>query len=350
MNAASCLKKIPYNARLVLLAALLAAVWFGGGFEVLEGDELRLWNLVRAGQNALWERQASAGVPLSAEDDKLKTGFIGTEWSPLSTTLGEKGAKRTSCNPLWAVQCLSWFDDLGIKPGDRVAIYSSASFPGLLFSALAAAESRGLDVLLVVSLGSSTWGANRPEFPWPEMYRTLADGGFVKTRPEFYTLGGGGERGDGIEPEVIGSLREMARRDGVPLVLPRDLGDAVRIKSEALLKFNPKLMINIGGSNANLGDSELAADIPPGLLIPGNIKNAKDKNALGDGVIARSLADGVPVLHLLNMRRLSLENGIPWDAAFFSPVRVRTTPTLALAALAAFAVVLAAHRRWEWGD
>ncbi|GHS98999.1 poly-gamma-glutamate system protein [Synergistales bacterium] len=336
--------KTPYNARLVLLAAFLAALWFGGGFKALKREELRLWNLVRAGQNALWERQISVGVPLSAEDDRLKTGFIGLDWSPLTTTLGSLDAKRASCNPLWAVQCLRWFDDLGIKRGDRIAIYSSASFPGLLFSALAAAESRGLDVLLVVSLGSSTWGANRTEFPWPKMHRTLSGGGFVRTRPKFYTLGGGGERGGGIAPEAIDALSEMSRKDGVPLVVPRDIRDAVRIKSEALLEFAPKLMINIGGSSANLGNSESAADIPPGLLRP----DRKDKISVGDGVIARALGSGIPVLHLLNMRRLSLENGIPYDASRFSPMAARTTPMTAIAALVAFAVVLFTHRRWEF--
>jgi poly-gamma-glutamate system protein len=326
----------------LLLSVFLVFLRFGVGFGTVSAEEERLWNRVRSGQRALWETQASFGVSLSRADDGLETGFIGTEWSDLSTTLGEIGAKRTSCDPLWALRCLDWFDDLGIKRGERVAIYSSASFPGLLFSVLAAAEERELDILLVVSLGSSSWGANRVEFPWPMMYKTLADGGFIGTRPAFCTPGGAGERGDGIAPELMERLRVLSMENGVPFVVPRDLADAVRFKFDALLRFGPRLLINIGGSNANLG--RIAADIPPGLLRPDDA----DKIPIGDGVIAKALHSGIPVLHLLNMRRLALENDIPWDTAAFSPARSKSGPLAALVGLTAFAAAMIFHKRWEW--
>ncbi len=338
--------KIPYNTKLVLLSLFLLALWFGGGFVVPGRGEDRLWKRVRDGQGALWRAQTAAGVPLSKAEDRLETGFIGIEWSEITTTLGEPEAKRTSCNPLWALQCLDWFDELGLEAGDRIAIYSSASFPGLLFSVLAAAESRDLDILLAVSLGASTWGANLPEFPWPAMYETLRGGGFLKTAPAFYTLGGGGERGGGMSSEATALFRGFATRGGTPLVVPRDLRDAVRYKMAALRKFEPKLLVGIGGSNANLGDSELAAEIPNGLLLPGRA----DAGALGDGVIAEALRADIPVLNLLGMRKLAHESGIPWDAGAFSKVRVKLHPLTALAGLAAFAGVLILHRRWEWAD
>ena len=338
--------KISYNARLVLLALFLAALWFGGGFVVPGRGEDRLWKRVRDGQGALWRVQLSAGVPLSKTEDRLETGFIGVEWSEITTTLGELEAKRTSCNPLWALQCLDWFDELGLEPGDRIAIYSSASFPGLLFSVLAAAENRELDILLAVSLGASTWGANRVEFPWPAMYGMLRDGGFLKTAPAFYTLGGGGERGGGMPPEATALLRDFAVKEGTPLVVPRDLRDAVRYKMDALREFKPKLLIGIGGSNANLGDSERAAEVPNGLLLP----DKADADALGDGVIAEAVRADIPVLNLLGMRKLAHESGIPWDAGAFSKVRVKLHPLAALAGLIAFAGFLIFHRRWEWAD
>ena len=336
--------KIPYNARLVVLSLFLLALWFGGGFVVPGRGEDRLWNRVRDGQGALWKAQLAAGVPLSKEEDRLETGFIGVEWSGITTTLGELEAKRTSCNPLWALQCLDWFDELGLKAGDRIAVYSSASFPGLLFSVLAAAESRDLDILLAVSLGASTWGANRVEFPWPAMYEVLKDGGFLKTSPAFYTFGGGGERGGGMPPEALSLLRALSAKEGTPLVIPRDLRDAVRYKMDALRDFRPKLLVSVGGSNANLGDSERAVEIPSGLLMPGRAAASR----AGDGVIAEALRADIPVLHLLGMRKLAHESGIPWDAGAFSKVRVKLHPLAAAAGLLVFAGVLIFHRRWEW--
>lgn len=338
--------RFPYNARLALLAAVLCLLWFGGGFRLLNREETRAWDTVRNGQRTLWAAQSAAGVPLAPEEDKLRTGFIGAEWSALTTTLGEIGAKRTSCNPLWAARYLAWFDELGLREGDRIVVYSSSSFPAFLFSALAAAETRGLEVMLAVSLGSSTWGANRVEFPWPAMARVLRESGYMRTPTVFYTPGGTGETGRDFPEETMTLLRGLAASEGVPLWIPADLRDAVRGKTERMLAFKPKLFVSIGGSNANMGDSELGVEIPNGLLLPGKA----DPSRLGDGVIAEALREGIPVLHMLNVRKLALDGGIPWDAGVFVKAWTGAGPLVAALGLAIFFAVLLTYRRWRWED
>lgn len=336
------MRRLPYNARLVLLALVMSLLWLVGGSR----GGAAVWDTVRGGQNLLWERQKEAGVPLSDREDKLKTGFIGVEWSTLTTTLGSLEAKRTSADPAWAAQFLGWFDELGVRKGDRIVIYSSSSFPAMLFSAVAAAENRGLEVLLAVSLGSSTWGANRPEFPLPEIWRVLLEGGYVKTRPAFYTLGGAGEAGRDFSPETARSLGELAETEGTPLITTESLERMILYKTQRMLDFTPKLFINIGGSHANLGDSADSAEIPNGLLLPENAAS----HPVGEGVIARALLSGVPTLNILNIRKLALENGIPWDPVKFTKRRYRHKVWIALAGLALFFAVLGTHKRWAWED
>lgn len=334
------------GAGVFLLAALLPALcWLGGGFRFSARQE-RLWDTVRGGQEELWRKQTQLGVRLSAGSDKLRTGFIGEEWSGLSTTLGSLEAKRTAANPLWGIAFLEWFEALGLKEGDRIVIYSSSSFPSMLFSALAAAESAKLEVLLAVSLGSSTWGANREDFSWPMMYQTLLEGGRLKTRPAFYTLGGAGEGGGGLAPEAALKLSELSEAEGTPLFVPQTNEAAIAYKFERLKDFAPRLFISIGGSNANLGDSESAPEIPNGLLRPGG---ARGRDA-GDGVIGLALSSGVPTLNILNIRVLALENGIPWDPDVFVKARANLNPRTAIIGAALFFAVLAAHKRWEWDD
>ena len=333
--------------RLVFLAIVLSLLWFGGGkITALSQEEERVWNKIRAGQHSLWEEQLRRGIVLSKEEDKLQTGFIGVEWSPLTTTLGDLEAKRTSANPMWGVECLRWFDTLHLKAGDRIAISSSSSFPALLFSVLVAAELRGLEVLLSVSLGSSTWGANRPDFPWPLMAEQLRASGFIKTKTSFYTLGGSGERGADFTPELIGELRRLVKKEGAPLLEPKNIKSAILEKSVKVNDFKPILVINIGGSHANMGDDPIVLELPQGLLLPTpqNIKNG------GDGVIQKVLQNGTPVLHLLNMRALALESGIPWDADQFVKMRAGSSVWLSILGLLLFAAVLIRHKRWEWRD
>lgn len=338
-------RHLPYNARLILLAFFMLALWFASAFSTL-GREAGMWRAVRGGQTALWREQLRAGIALSTEEDRLKTGFIGVEWSGLTTTLGSLEAKRTSANPLWAAQFLDWFDQLGLKAGDRMAIYSSSSFPALLFSAIAAAENRELEILLSVSLGASTWGANREDFPWPRMSQTLLAGNHIKTRAAFYTLGGDGESGKDLSPEIRNKLAGISGEEGTPLVIPQTLEEAVNYKSKILIDFAPKLFISIGGSNANLGNTSDAAEIPPGLLLPGDTAIY----TVGKGVISNALAAGIPALNLLNIRELAAASGIPWDPGIFLIPRPKPGIRVALPALVCFMAILITHKRWRWDD
>ena len=66
--------------------------------------------------------------------------MIGQRWSGMTTTLGVLEAKRTSTHPDFAAAIVSLLKQCGAKPGDRVAINLSGSFPALGLSALSAAQ------------------------------------------------------------------------------------------------------------------------------------------------------------------------------------------------------------------
>jgi len=338
------MKRFPYNAVLFILAIVMLLAYFAAGLRA-RPEEYGVWDTIRDGQRAIWTAQENSGVGLSREADRLKTGFIGVEWSPLTTTLGSLEAKRTSANPLWALRFIDWFDELGMRKGDRVVIYSSASFPAALFSAIAAAEARGLEIMLSVSLGSSTWGANREEFPWPLMEKTLREGGFIKARASFYTPGGARETGREFTRETLALLERLSEESGIPLVMTETLDEMIRYKSLRLTEFGPKLLISIGGSNANLGDSPDAAEIPNGLLLP----KKTESFVTGGGVIAEALRAGIPVVNMLGFRKLALEAGIPWDAGVFARRGHRPGLFASLFGLAVFCAVMVKYKRWTWG-
>jgi hypothetical protein len=162
--------------------------------------------------------------------------------------------------------------------------------PGLLFSALAAAESAGLEVTLVVSLGSSTWGANRPQFPWPAMGRFLRRRGSCAPARRVHPGGGlrnrRGALGGGAGPAGAGRPGETGcpcgpppgrRSSGFGHDGPQDGPDRIGA---------PQAGGERGGSHANLGDREAVLALQPGLLAPSQGEQA------GDGVIGPLPAPG----------------------------------------------------------
>ncbi len=326
---------------LILLLALgLGLIWHLTGYSPLSRDEERLWLRVREAQRHVLAWRMERGSALSPVDDPWESGLVGLEWSPLSTTLGSLPAKRTACDPAWSLAALRWFDILGLDPGDPVAIVSSSSFPGMMLNVLAAAEHRGMDVHLVVSLGSSTWGCNDPVSPWPLMAQELRRAGFLRTRARFYTLGGEGETGGGISPEGVGIMSDAAAAEEVQLIDLSSQSAMTEWKMGWIRKVDPKVVISIGGSSANMGGDPVALSLPPGLLSPGREDG-------GDGVIGLSLRAGYPVIHLLNVKELAIREGIAFD----SPPKLgrggRFSIGGALSGMVFFAVVMSCYRRFS---
>lgn len=344
---------------LVLLAALLVLCTLGdgtgGGFR-LSREEERLWDRVRAAQAVLVAERDSRGIVSPKEVDPWGTGLIGLEWSAVTTTLGDLEAKRTSCDPRWAVRVLRWLKEAGLAQGDRVAILSSASFPGFLLAALAAAEEMGLSVLLAPSLAASTWGANVPELLLPDLLTLLRRRGLLRTAPAFCTLGGDGETGGGLAAEGVALLRESARRNGIPLLEEERLEMMVAEKTRRVLDFDPELVVQIGGSHANLGTDPEVTLLPGGLHFPevtfrGDGGETSSRRmpvpSYGNGVLGKLAGVGLPVIHLLNVRDLARRNGIPFDEAPERKGPATRGRLGAVVGLVAFASGLALFSRWE---
>ena len=338
-----------YRAKwsLLLPACTMAFLWFFSGTSSLSEEETALWRKVRSAQEHLFEwRETSSIASLHPEHDFAKldpwrTGFIGIEWSQITTTLGPLEAKRTAADPLWSAFALRKFRALGLRSGDTVAMLSSSSFPGLVFSLLAAAEHLGLRIVWIHSLGSSTWGANIPELPWPKIEARLRSGGFLSQKPDYYTLGGRNENGLDMSPEGRELLLAAAREDGVPLIGAESLDEMILLKSNIVLSAKPRLVLIIGGSHSTFGAGEIVS--PEGGLYT---RDDGDRADVGEGVFRKFLDAGVPVLYFLNLRSLSERAGIPYDGRPLPHFGGGASDVACAGGLLLYFVFLQFFRRW----
>lgn len=329
------------RGKLLLLAAGMAGLWYLAAPGVLTPEERLLWERVRAAQQHLSQWREYHGTAKSLESDPWNCGLIGLEWSGITTTLGDLGSKRTACNPAWAIQFSRWFREQGLKPGDNIAIYSSGSFPGLLLSAVATAEAMELKPLLIVSLGASTWGANHPDYPWPVLAAELRRSGFISTRADYYTLGGGDEMGHGLAPEGEALLRKAAKEAGVDLLEAGNLEKMTALKTELLEKHQPRLLVSIGGSHANLGDAHEVLKLHTGLV------PITDIDFAGNGIIGVAMRNNIPVIHMLNVKSISNLVGIPYDSVPRKMAPARVSNWWSFTGIVIFFVVVLRHKRWR---
>ena len=254
----------------------------------------------------------SRGLAVDGTADPNRTGIIGVEQSPVTTTLGNLEAKRTTANPAWAALLVKLLDEAGVGDGDPVAVGASSSFPGLIVATLSAAEAIGARPLVIASLGASQWGANRPGFGWLEMEDCLRAEGLPHHPPVAVSLGGDGDTGLDLSEEGRALLLAKMEAAGIPRIAEPDLALNVEARIAAFEWAaggkTIKAFVNIGGNWANIGTDASVLELKPGLM-RARISYQPGRN----GVIQAMSARGVPVIHLLNIRGLCRRYGLPWD-------------------------------------
>jgi len=254
-----------------------------------------------------------SGIKIDEMTDVNKTGLIGSEFSDITTTLGHLQAKRTTTNPNFTALVVQLLNEAGVSAGDTVAMGCSASFPALLIASLSAAKAMKIHPVIIISLGSSSYGANNPEFNLLDIYQLLIKENIFDVQPAAISLGGekdiGGDFKDNIKQQLILQIQESH----IPFIYENDLQKSVKKRMEVYKQQSSKnrisAFINIGGSQANMGSSGLVLRVKPGL----NKKDVEIPTIDERGVIFEMAALGIPIIHLLYIKGLVLKYELPWD-------------------------------------
>ncbi len=335
---------------MIALAALASALLLEG--VLTEAEEIELapvqreaYRRVVEAQKLLHEqrrRAVSADTLKELEaNDPAGTGLVGLEWSHLVTTPGSYDAKILSCDPRWAILFCDFFARGGVESGSRVAIGSSASFPGLLLSARLAAEAMGARPVIAGSLTSSNFGATVPEFDLYHMEEVLLRSGAVEYPMELLTPGGEQDALYGFAMEdragIERRLDEIADKPRGPLVAwPGGLEESIELRDGMLLADGAAIFVNIGGHSANYGVGAAALALPTGYTEPSAL-NLDYTN--GDSAALRALRRGIPVANMINIRGIAMSHGALFSGGNGKARLVEKHWPLALR-IAAFLVVL----------
>ena len=301
---------------LLMLALGTAAVaiteGLGSGTSGDQSRMLRASRLMQSGIEAISAHRMTGGPALDRGADINATGLIGAQFSPMTTTVGSLEAKRTTTNPNMAGLVVFLLAEAGVQEGDFIAVAASGSFPGLILATLCAADAMNLDVALISSLGASQWGANLADFTWLDIEDVLCESGIISRRSSAATVGGDLDIGRDLSDETRTRLRARIEGSGAVLIDDPDLADNVAermsVYRTAAGDRPSAAFVNIGGAWANLGTDASVLNLSPGVneieILPRSERR---------GVVHAMAADGVPIIHLLNIRELAQRFGMPWD-------------------------------------
>jgi poly-gamma-glutamate system protein len=260
----------------------------------------------RQAAHSLRELRALKNIPINLRTDPMESGFIGQEFSPITTTIGNLDAKQTSTNPDFAALFIRWFDELQLEPEDTVVIHISASFPALSIAAIISCEIYGLEPLIMSSAGASSYGANLPGLTYWDIENYLYQRGSIVHRTCYATPGGQDDNGSSLWEDGLEIIKSAANRNHYPLTILENLDKVILAKLEFITHTSSlKLFMNIGGNQSAMGNTSCSINIPTGLIK--EKLNCQPKNP---GLIHAINDRGIPIIHLLNIRNIAISNGI----------------------------------------
>ena len=256
------------------------------------------------------------GIPLS-EDDIHKTGMIGLPYTGITTTSGALEAKRTAAWPDMAALCVRMLFEAGIRPGDTVGAGFSGSFPGMNLAVVAACESMAVNLVCISSVGASTYGANNPELTFPEMMFRLKQDGLIRTQSVAVTMGGYRDVGSDMDEELTSQIKQRLSDFGLNLVEEADFQTNLDLRENLYLQEGPiNCFVAVGGNLTSLGQGESSVSLGQGVLRP-EIPVRVDASS---GLVQRYLARGIPVINLLNIKKIMADYSMPYDPVQWPPI------------------------------
>jgi poly-gamma-glutamate system protein len=294
--------------------------------------------------------------PIDPEADPANSGLIGLASSSTTTNTGALDAKRTTVNPNWAAVVVDLLHRAGVQQGDLVALGFSGSFPALNLAALCAAEVMKLDAVPISSAGASSWGANVPNFGWLDMERILQDAGVITQRSVAASLGGTGDRAQGLSRSARRRLRLAIDRAKIPYLETQDdlssIEKRMTVYEEKAGGRRYAAYVNAGGSLVSIGPRSVKRLYQPGLNL-----GAPRRAGPVDSVMKRFLDDGVPVVNLSKVVPLAESYGLPIEPQEIPPVgegdvfqRREYSRPLVAGALGGLLLVLYGLLRLEFGS
>lgn len=300
----------PYLVAATLLLVLaLAASLLGAGNAKAPDYAVKLDAAERMQRcmDRVKEYKAEAGLSVSA-DDRLQTGMIGEPYTFITTTNGALEAKRTTASSDMAALMAQMLRDAGIRSGDTVGAAFSGSFPALNLAVLSACAAMNVRIVYVASVGASTYGANQPELTFPDMALRLASEGLIPAPPAALSMGGWKDCGLDMDVALASEIRARLEASGVPMLYYEDYAENIAARMKLYEENGPiRCFVGVGGNLTTIGKGE--DTVPYGLVRPYTVK----RTDAGSGLMELYNARGLAVLHLLNVKKLAADYGLPYD-------------------------------------
>ncbi|EMY79657.1 poly-gamma-glutamate system protein [Leptospira weilii serovar Ranarum str. ICFT] len=259
------------------------------------------------------EFKLSRNVSIEPKLDPYRSGLIGSEISSVTSSAGKLSAKQMSIHPDFAAWFVDRFQKAGLKEGDTIAAGISGSFPALNVAFWIAADTARLRVISIASAASSQYGANEPDFLWPDLENFIYQEKIIFQKSVFMSTGGVSDLGIGIGKEGRDLILRSIRKNGYEYLSSDSFEDSLK-KRMSVYKQKPiSLYVNIGGGTVSSGTSLGKKRIPKGIVL-----SEGEYSDLPDSILKTYLELKIPALHVSGIETIANDSKMRYKSGSIS--------------------------------
>jgi len=254
----------------------------------------------------------------ASTDDMYDTGLVGIESSDITTIFDTdiksmKKSKIACTHPNFAAFIVEKFQEIQLEEGDKVAISMTGSLPGANLAVISACQAMDVEPIIISSLGSSAWGANRNDMSWLDIESQLFINEKINYRSVAASIGGENDLGDNLSDRGIEIIEEVIAENDVEFVNKASLKENINRKIEIFKnnnqEFDYKAYVNIGGGAASIGYGDGKDSLKAGIIYPIE-KNIIKYDGFSNSIAKYFLDKGIPFVNIKNINLLSKSVGL----------------------------------------
>lgn len=283
--------------------------------------KIKAARLMQESMLALKNNRMESGIFIDDENDPNETGLVGSPFSLITTDEGDLDAKLTTLDPNFSAGIIELMLEMGLNRGDTIAILLTGSMPGANIAVLTASKAIGLVPIIITSVGASQWGANHVDFTWLDMEAILYNSGLISNRSIAASIGGRNDMGRLLSPSGREIIVNNISNHGLPIIKKTKLAENIEGRMQLFERYinieDYSAMINIGGGVASLGTSFNSKLLAAGIVSRAEVTEISLREGGIEGTLSKFVQKNVPVLHVLNIKSLTEQLGMP-----FAPIPI----------------------------
>ena len=246
--------------------------------------------------------------------DKFNSGIIGIDKSPI-TSINDLDSlmlesKQIVSHPNFAALIIELFYDAEINSGDTIAVSMTGSFPGANIALYAACRAMNITPIVISSVASSAWGANRVQQTWPKIENYLYNNNKIKHKSIAYSIGGKNDIGTQMSSEsleiIVSIIHDYVSPDTKFINnsrLNKNIEDKLDLFRTRCKQYSG--YVNIGGGATSLGSGIGKDTMQVGFISLLDFNDLEISNTFEKSIAYQIVKENsIPLINIKNIKKL----------------------------------------------